>query len=72
MNIWKGTLTLRQDRNKEGAEVTARIISATSALLEISDSQDAAGKPVWRAGDVNDIHPQSLLRALAATGPEVG
>lgn len=67
MNIWKGTLTLRADRNKEGPAVEARVISSTSAILEIKEPGAD-----WRAATVDAIHPASMLRALAATGPEVG
>lgn len=71
MNIWKGTLNLKGERGKEGPAVEARVLSSTSAVLEIRELAHV-GADKWRAGDVNDIHPQSLLRALAATGPEVG
>lgn len=69
MRLWKGTLTLKADRGKEGATVDARVISSTSAVLEIREQIDGAE---WKAGDVDAIHPASMLRALAATGPEVG
>lgn len=69
MNIWKGTLTLKGDRGKEGPVVEARVLSSTSAILEIREPTPTAE---WRSASAEEIHPQSLLRALAATGPEVG
>lgn len=69
MNIWKGTLNLKGERGKEGPAVEARVLSSTSAVLEIREPVEGAE---WKAGDADAIHPQSLLRALAATGPEVG
>ena len=68
MNLWKGTLNLKGERGKEGPAVEARVLSSTSAVLEIRDP----GADKWRAGDADEIHPASMLRALAATGPEVG
>ena len=69
MNIWKGTLNLKGERGKEGPAVEARVISSTSAVLEIREQTPGAE---WKAGDVDVIHPASMLRALASTGPEVG
>lgn len=68
MNIWKGTLTLKGERGKEGPAVDARVLSSTSAILEIREQPTGD----WRSASAEEIHPQSLLRALAATGPEVG
>ena len=69
MNIWKGTLNLKGERGKEGPAVEARVLSSTSAVLEIREQYAGAE---WKAGDADAIHPASMLRALAATGPEVG
>jgi hypothetical protein len=68
MNIWKGTLTLKGERGREGPSVEARVLSSTSAILEIREPAAAD----WRSASAEEIHPQSLLPALAATGPEVG
>ena len=68
MNIWKGTLNLKGERGKEGPAVEARVISSTSAVLEIRDP----GSDKWRAGDADEIHSVSMFRALVAIGSEVG
>ncbi len=69
VRIWHGKLRLNAERKKEGPEVEARILlTGASVVFEVLD---AAARADWRPADPNEIHAESWLRALGATGTEV-
>lgn len=78
VRVWRGKLRLRGERNKEGAEVDARIIVTGAAVVfevrvQTGERETTPPQPIfeWRAADPNEIHAASWLRALGMTGAEV-
>ena len=69
VRIWHGKLRLNAERKKEGPEVEARIlVTGASVVFEVLD---AAESEDWRPADADEVHAESWLRALGATGTEV-
>lgn len=76
MRIWQGKLRLcgpatRDNQINPGEEVDARVVMGQTIVLYISDCSDEAGNPLWSIGDVREIYPHSMLKALAESGREI-
>lgn len=69
VRIWTGKLKVNGERKKEGGEVDARIVlTGASVVFELRESLTTD----WREANPDEIHAPSWLRALGATGAEVG
>ena len=68
VRIWTGKLVLNAERNKPGNEVEARIVLAGPCVTFLVREPACD----WREAKPDEVHAASWLRALGATGSEVG
>jgi hypothetical protein len=76
MRIWQGKLRLcgpvtRDNKINPGKEVDARVVMGQTIVLYVSDCSDEAGNLLWSIGNVREIFPDSLLKALAESGNKI-